>query len=330
MAILNFVQPEKVIMKRATDYEGTFEFRPLEPGFGITVGNSLRRILLSSLEGFAITSVKIEGVEHEFSSIKGVVEDVTEIILNCKRIRFKKQVEDSKHEVVKASFKEEEQITAGDLGKFISGFQVLNPDLVLCNKEKSIPFVLTFVIDKGRGYVPAEENKRFDVSIGTIAIDAIYTPIKNVKYTVENYRLEQKTDYEKLSLEIRTDGSIHPKDALTEASNILIQHLTLFSDDRISLESNESKKTEDYDEEALHMKQLLDSNLSDLGLSVRAQNCLRSAEIITLGQLVSKTENDLKKVRNFGTKTMNEINVLLEEKNLQLGMQLSKYKLDKE
>lgn len=330
MAILNFVQPEKVIMKTATACEGTFEFRPLEPGFGITVGNGLRRILLSSLEGFAITSVKIEGVDHEFSTIKGIVEDVTEIILNCKKVRFKRQIETSEGEVVSAFFKEQEQITAGDLGKFISGFQILNPELVICNKEKSTPFTITFIIEKGRGYVPAEENKKSDAPIGTIAIDAIYTPIKNVKYTVENYRLEQKTDYEKLSLEIKTDGSIHPKDALTEASNILIRHLALFTDERIALENNERKKTEDYDEEALHMRQLLNSNLADLGLSVRAQNCLKSSEIITLGQLVSKTENDLKKVRNFGIKTMNEINELLEVKNLQLGMDLSKYKLDKE
>ncbi|WP_103327530.1 DNA-directed RNA polymerase subunit alpha [Bacteroidetes bacterium endosymbiont of Geopemphigus sp.] len=330
MAILNFVQPEKVIMKRATACEGTFEFRPLEPGFGITVGNGLRRILLSSLEGFAISSVKIGGVDHEFSTIKGIVEDITEIILNCKKIRFKRQIENSEGEVVNASFKEQERITAGDLGKFISGFQILNPELVICNKEKLTPFTITFVIDRGRGYVPAEENKKSEAPMGTIAIDAIYTPIKNVKYTVENYRLEQKTDYEKLSLEIKTDGSIHPKDALTEASNILIQHLALFTDERIALESNEQKKTEDYDEEALHMRQLLNSNLADLGLSVRAQNCLKSSEIITLGQLVSKTENDLKKVRNFGIKTMNEINELLEVKSLQLGMELSKYKLDKE
>ena len=330
MAILNFVQPERVIMRKATDFEGTFEFRPLEPGFGITIGNGLRRILLSSLEGFAITSVKIEGVDHEFSTIKGVVEDTTDIILNCKKIRFKRKIEDSEEEVVFASFKDQEQITAGDLGKFISGFQVLNPDLVLCNKEKLTSFTINFIIEKGRGYVPAEENKKPESPIGTIAIDAIYTPIKNVKYTVENYRLEQKTDYENLSIEIRTDGSIHPRDALTEASKILIQHLNLFTDEHISLANNKQKKIEDYNEEVLHIRKLLNSNLADLGLSVRAQNCLKSSEITTLSQLVSKTEGDLRKVRNFGIKTMNEINELLEMKKLQLGMELSKYKLEKE
>ncbi|EZH72664.1 DNA-directed RNA polymerase subunit alpha [Aquimarina sp. EL_43] len=330
MAILNFQKPDKVIMIDSTEFDGKFEFRPLEPGYGLTVGNALRRVLLSSLEGFAITSLRIEGVDHEFSTISGVVEDVTEIILNLKQVRFKRQIEDIDNESVTISISGQEQLTAGDFQKFISGFQVLNPDLVICNMDKKVALNLEITIEKGRGYVPAEENKKANAPIGTIFTDSIYTPIKNVKYSIENYRVEQKTDYEKLVFEIVTDGSIHPKDALTEAAKILIHHFMLFSDERITLEADEIAQTETYDEESLHMRQLLKTKLIDMDLSVRALNCLKAAEVDTLGDLVSYNKNDLMKFRNFGKKSLTELEELVNVKGLNFGMDLSKYKLDKD
>ncbi|ANW96844.1 DNA-directed RNA polymerase subunit alpha [Wenyingzhuangia fucanilytica] len=330
MAILNFQKPDKVIMIESTDFEGKFEFRPLEPGFGLTVGNALRRVLLSSLEGFAITSLRIEGVEHEFSTVQGVVEDVTEIILNLKQVRFKQQIEDTDKETVSVSVSGQNQITAGDIQKFTSGFQVLNPDLVICNLDSSVAVSFDITIEKGRGFVPAEENKKVNVPLGTIFTDSIYTPIKNVKYAVENYRVEQKTDYEKLVFDVVTDGSINPKDALTEAAKILIHHFMLFSDERITLEADEIARTETYDEESLHMRQLLKTKLVDMDLSVRALNCLKAAEVETLGDLVSFNKNDLMKFRNFGKKSLTELDELVNVKNLHFGMDLSKYKLDKD
>lgn len=314
----------------SSEFEGKFEFRPLEPGYGLTVGNALRRVLLSSLEGFAITSLKIEGVEHEFSTIPGVVEDVTEIILNLKQIRLKRQIEEVENEKVTISFGGQEQLKASDFQKFISGFQVLNPELVICNLEKEVQLNMEVTIEKGRGYVPAEENKNPNAALGVIAIDSIFTPIKNVKYSIENYRVEQKTDYEKLLFEVITDGSIHPKDALTEAAKTLIHHFLLFSDERITLESDEIAQTETYDEESLHMRQLLKTKLTDMDLSVRALNCLKAAEVDTLGDLVSYNKNDLMKFRNFGKKSLTELEELVVLKGLQFGMDLSKYKLDKE
>jgi len=330
MAILNFQKPDKVIMIDSSDFEGKFEFRPLEPGYGLTVGNALRRVLLSSLEGFAITSVRIESVDHEFSTIPGVVEDVTEIILNLKQINFKRQIDEIDNESVSISISGQEQITAGDFQKFISGFQVLNKDLVICNLDPKISINMEITIEKGRGYVPAEENKKASAPIGTIFTDSIYTPIKNVKYSIENFRVEQKTDYEKLVFEIITDGSIHPKDALTEAAKILIHHFMLFSDERITLEADEIAQTETYDEESLHMRQLLKTKLVDMDLSVRALNCLKAAEVDTLGDLVSFNKNDLMKFRNFGKKSLTELEELVLVKGLNFGMDLSKYKLDKD
>jgi len=330
MAIFNFQKPDKVIMIDSTDFEGKFEFRPLEPGYGLTVGNALRRVLLSALEGFAITSVRIEGVEHEFSTISGVVEDVTEIILNLKQVRFKRQIEDIDNESVSISLSGKDQITAGDFQKFISGFQVLNPDLVICNLDSKTTINMELSIEKGRGYVPAEENKKPNAPIGTIFTDSIYTPVKNVKYSIENFRVEQKTDYEKLVFEIKTDGSINPKDALTEAAKTLIHHFMLFSDERITLEADEIAQTESYDEESLHMRQLLKTKLVDMDLSVRALNCLKAAEVDTLGDLVSFNKNDLMKFRNFGKKSLTELDELVAVKNLTFGMDLAKYKLDKE
>ncbi len=330
MAILNFQKPDKVIMIESTDFHGRFEFRPLEPGYGLTVGNALRRVLLSSLEGYAITSLRIEGVEHEFSTIKGVVEDVTEIILNLKQIRFKKQIEDTNNETVSISVKGQEQLTAGDFQKFISGFQVLNPDLVVCKMEKSVKLDFEITIEKGRGFVLADDNKKSGVALGTIFTDSIFTPIKNVKYAIENFRVEQKTDYEKLIFDIETDGSINPKDALTEAAKILIHHFMLFSDERITLEADEIAETETYDEESLHMRQLLKTRLIDMDLSVRALNCLKAAEVDTLGDLVSFNKNDLMKFRNFGKKSLTELDELVNIKGLQFGMDLSKYKLDRD
>jgi DNA-directed RNA polymerase subunit alpha len=330
MAIFNFQKPDKVIMVDSTDFEGKFEFRPLEPGYGLTVGNALRRVLLSALEGYAITSVRIEGVDHEFSTIPGVVEDVTEIILNLKQVRFKRQIEDVDNEAITISISGKDQITAGDFQKFISGFQVLNPELVICNLDSKVNINMELTIEKGRGYVPAEENKKANAPIGTIATDSIYTPVINVKYTIENFRVEQKTDYEKLVFEIKTDGSITPKDALTEAAKVLIHHFMLFSDERITLEADEIAQTESYDEESLHMRQLLKTKLVDMDLSVRALNCLKAAEVETLGDLVSFNKNDLMKFRNFGKKSLTELDELVAVKNLTFGMDLSKYKLDKD
>ena len=330
MAILNFQKPDKVIMIESTDFSGRFEFRPLEQGFGLTVGNALRRVLLSSLEGFAITSLRIDGVEHEFSTIKGIVEDVTEIILNLKQVRFKKQIEESDRETVSVSISGQDQLTAGDLQKYISGFQVLNPDLVICHMDKSVKLNMELSIEKGRGFVPAEENKKSSAPIGTIFTDSIFTPIKNVKYAIENFRVEQKTDYEKLIFDIETDGSINPKDALTEAAKILIHHFMLFSDERITLEADEIAQTETYDEESLHMRQLLKTRLIDMDLSVRALNCLKAAEVDTLGDLVSFNKSDLMKFRNFGKKSLTELEELVNVKGLNFGMDLVKYKLDRD
>ena len=329
MAILAFQKPDKVIMLDSSETVGKFEFRPLEPGYGITIGNALRRILLASLEGFAITSVKIEGIDHEFSTIKGIVEDVTEIVLNLKQVRFKQQIEDTDNEKVTVSVSGQEEFKAGDLGKFISGFQILNPELVICNMEKSVKLNMEISIDKGRGYVPAEDNKPLNGNLGLIPIDSIYTPIKNVKYSVENYRVEQKTDYEKLIFEISTDGSIQPKDALTEAAKILIHHFMLFSDERITLDVEEKSVTEEFDESSLHMRQLLMTKLADLDLSVRALNCLKAAVIDTLGDLVSFDKNDLLKFRNFGKKSLSELEDLVDAKGLSFGMDISKYKIER-
>jgi len=330
MAVFSFQKPDKVIMINSTDFEGKFEFRPLEPGYGLTVGNALRRVLLSSLEGFAITSVRIEGVDHEFSTIPGVVEDVTEMILNLKQVRFKRQIDEIDNETVTISVSGNDKLTAGDFQKFISGFQVLNPDHVICNLERSVQLNMELTIEKGRGYVPAEENKKANPELGTIAIDSIYTPVKNVKFSIENFRVEQKTDYEKLVFEILTDGSIHPKDALTEAAKTLIHHFLLFSDERITLEADEIAQSETYDEESLHMRQLLKTKLIDMDLSVRALNCLKAAEVDTLGDLVSYNKNDLMKFRNFGKKSLTELDELVAVKGLTFGMNLAKYKLDKD
>jgi DNA-directed RNA polymerase subunit alpha len=330
MAILAFQKPEKVIMVEADEYKGIFEFRPLEPGFGITIGNSLRRILLSSLEGYAITSVKIEGVEHEFSSVKGVVQDVTDIILNLKQIRFKKLLESETSEKVRIVVGGQTAFTAGDINKYMSVFQVLNPDLVICNMENTVKLIMEITIDKGRGYVPAEENKILNAPIGTIAIDSIHTPIVNVKYVIENFRVEQKTDYEKLVLEISTDGSVAPKDALKEAAKILIQHFMLFSDEKITIDIEEKAVTEEFDENTLHIRQLLKTKLVDLDLSVRALNCLKAADVETLGELVAFNKNDLLKFRNFGKKSLTELEDLVRAKNLEFGINVAKYKLDKD
>ena len=331
MAILNFQKPDKVIMIDSTESHGKFEFRPLEPGYGLTIGNALRRVLLSSLEGYAFTSVKIEGVDHEFSTIEGVVEDVTEIILNIKQIRLKRQIDDFDEEKINIVIGNQKELKASDFQKFISGFQILNPELHICSLEKKSKLNIELTIEKGRGYVPAEENKKSgDSNVGVIAIDSIYTPVKNVKYEIEDYRVEQKTDYEKLIFEIETDGSIHPKDALTEAAKTLIHHFMLFSDELITLESDEIAQSEAYDEESLHMRQLLKTKLIDMDLSVRALNCLKAAEVDTLGDLVSFNKNDLMKFRNFGRKSLTELEELVILKGLSFGMDLSKYKLDKE
>lgn len=328
MAILQFIKPDKVILLNSTDKKGQFEFRPLEPGFGLTIGNALRRVLLSSLEGYAITSIKIEGVEHEFSTIPGVVEDVTEIILNLKQLRLKANTENAPAEQVSVKVSNQTQVTAGDFSKAVKGFEILNPDLVICNMTKEVSFEIKFNIDKGRGYVPSEQNKLNNAPIGTIAIDSIFTPIKKVQYNVENYRVEQKTDYEKLVLDIETDGSITPQNALTEASKILIHHFMLFSDERITLETEAVKASTQYDEETLHTRQLLKSKLVDMDLSVRAINCLKAAEVETLGELVSFSKSDLMKFRNFGKKSLTELEELVHSKGLNFGFDVSKYKLD--
>lgn len=330
MAILAFQKPDKVIMLESDGFKSKFEFRPLEPGYGITVGNALRRILLSSLEGFAITSIKIEGVEHEFSTLKGVVEDVTEIILNLKQIRFKRQIDTVTSEKITVKIAGQDVFTAGDINKYMSSFQVLNPEVLICHMDPSVRLTMELTIDKGRGYVPAEENKTLNAVFGTIFIDSIFTPIKNVKFSVEDYRVEQKTDYEKLVLEVATDGSVNPKDALKEAAKILIHHFMLFSDEKITLDAEEKASSEEFDETSLHMRQLLKTKLVDMDLSVRALNCLKAADVETLADLVQFNKNDLLKFRNFGKKSLAELEELVKSKNLHFGMNLAKYKLDKE
>ncbi len=330
MAILAFQKPDKVLMNEADEFHGIFEFRPLEPGFGITIGNALRRILLSSLEGFAITSVKVDGVFHEFSTVKGVVEDITEIVLNLKKIRFKRQIQSENSEKVNIIIGDQEVFNAGEINKFLSVFQVLNPEEVICHLDPSVKLSMELTISKGRGYVAAEENVDEDALVGEIAIDSIHTPIKNVKYHVENFRVEQKTDYEKLVFDIITDGSIHPKEALKEAAKILIHHFMLFSDERITLETEEKSVNEEFDENTLHVRQLLKSKLVDLDLSVRALNCLKAADVETLGELVAYNRNDLLKFRNFGKKSLTELDQLVEKKGLEFGMNTAKFKLDKE
>jgi DNA-directed RNA polymerase subunit alpha len=330
MAILSFQKPDKVIMLEANERFGKFEFRPLEPGYGITVGNALRRILLSSLEGFAITTVKIEGIDHEFSTITGVIEDVTEIILNLKQIRFKQIVEDVDHEKIMVKIGGQEVFKAGALNSVLSSFEVLNPDQIILRMEPDVKLQMEISVSKGRGYVPAEENQPVDSEFGLIAIDSIFTPVRNVKYSVENFRVEQKTDYEKLLIEIETDGSIHPKEALKEAAKILIYHFMLFSDEKITIDSEDKLGNEEFDEEILHMRQLLKTKLVDLDLSVRALNCLKAAEVETLGDLVKFNKNDLLKFRNFGKKSLTELDELLESMSLSFGMDVSKYKLDKD
>jgi len=330
MAILDFQRPDKVVMLEADNKIGKFEFRPLEPGYGITIGNALRRILLSSLEGFAITSVKIEGVLHEFSTITGVVEDVTEIILNIKQIRLKQCNEEINNELITVKFSGSDTFKAASLNKALTAFEVLNPDLVLCHVEPKTKLEMKFTIEKGRGYVTAEENRPEKAEIGLIAVDSIFTPIINVKYAIEPYRVEQKTDYEKLVFEIESDGSIHPKEALKEAAKILIQHFMLFSDEKIMIEVEEKPVTEEFDEELLRMRQLLKTKLADMDLSVRALNCLKTAEVETLGELVKYTKNDLLKFRNFGKKSLTELDELLEKHRLNFGMDIVKYQLDKE
>ncbi|MBQ6766807.1 MAG: DNA-directed RNA polymerase subunit alpha [Paludibacteraceae bacterium] len=330
MAILPFQKPEQVIMLEADAFHGKFEFRPLEPGFGITIGNALRRILLSSLEGFAITSIKINGVQHEFATIPGVMEDVTNIILNLKKVRLKQIVEGVENEKVILDVADTTVFKAGDISKKLSSFEVLNPDLVICTMDKSASFHIELTINKGRGWVSADENREMFNEVGVIPIDSIYTPIVNVKYVVDNFRVEQKTDYEKLTIEIDTDGSIHPKEALKEAAKILIHHFMLFSDEKITIDLAESDGTEEFDEEALHMRQLLKTKLVDLDLSVRALNCLKAADVETLAELVSYNRNDLLKFRNFGKKSLVELDEKLESLNLSFGMDISKYKIDKE
>lgn len=330
MAILAFQKPDKVLMLEADSFYGKFEFKPLEPGYGITVGNALRRILLSSLEGYAISSIRIDGVQHEFDTIPGVKEDVTNIILNLKKVDLKQIVEDTEFEKATISVSGQEVFKAGDIGKVLSGFEVLNPDLVICHLDPNASFQLELTINKGRGWVPAEENVNPNDDINVLAIDSIYTPIKNVKYAIENFRVDQKTDYEKLIIEITTNGSIHPKDALKEAAKILIYHFMLFSDEKITLETTENDGNEEFDEEVLHMRQLLKSKLVDMDLSVRALNCLKSAEVETLGELVVFNKTDLLKFRNFGKKSLTELDELLANLNLSFGMDISKYKLDKD
>lgn len=330
MAILDFQQPDKVIMLEADDFFGKFEFRPLEPGYGQTIGNALRRILLSSLEGFAITSIRIDGVDHEFSTIPGVVEDVTDIVLNLKQIRFKKQIEDTHSEKITVTVKGQDTFKAGDINKFATSFQVLNPELVICNLDPKSQVKIELTVEKGRGYVPSEDH-RTSVNIpGVMHIDSIFTPIRNVRYYVENFRVEQKTDYEKLLFEIKTDGSIHPKEALKEAAKILIHHFMLFSDERITLDLPSKSSEEEFDEASLHMRQLLKSKLVEMDLSVRALNCLKSADVETLGELVQFQKSDLLKFRNFGKKSLTELEELVENKGLSFGMNISKYKLDRD
>ena len=330
MCILAFQKPDKVIMHKDTEFFGQFEFRPLEKGYGVTIGNSLRRILLSSLEGYAITSVKITGVEHEFSTVKGVIEDVTEIVMNLKQVRFKRLVDGIDNEKIYINIKGQEQFQAGEIGKHTNSFRVLNPELVICNMEPFVHLEVELTVDKGRGYVPAEENKSKDANIGVIAIDSVFTPIKNVKYSVEDYRVEQRTDYEKLLIEIQTDGSIHPEEALKEAAKILIQHFMLFSDELITLDTQVKEPTQEVDENYLHVRKILKTPLSDLDLSVRAYNCLKAADIKSLAELVSYDIADLLKFRNFGKKSLSELEELVRDKGLTFGIDISKYKLDQD
>ena len=330
MAILAFQKPEKEIMLESTSSFGRFEFRPLEPGFGMTVGNALRRILLSSLEGYAITTVKVSGVDHEFAAIPGVMEGMLEIILNLKQVRFIKTVENVDSEKVTVNVAGQTELTAGYISNFLTNFKVLNPELVICRLDPDVKVQMELTINKGRGYVPADENRPADAEFGLLPIDSIHTPIKNVKYSVENYRVEQKTDYEKLNIEVTTDGSIHPKDALKEAAKILIHHFMLFSDEKITLNMEENSATEEFDEDVLHMRQLLKTKLSDQDLSVRALNCLKAAEVETVGDLVRFNRNDLLKFRNFGKKSLSELDDLLATLNLHFGMDVSIYKLDKD
>ena len=327
MSILDFQKPDEVIMINEEVNQGNFEFRPLEPGYGLTVGNALRRVLLSSLEGYAITSVRITGADHEFTTIQGIVQDVTEIILNLKQVRFKQQIDTVEEETAKLKVSKSNSVTAANIASSLSNFQVLNPDQLICNLDKKVTFEMEFTINKGRGYVPAEENEIEDAPIGTIAIDSIFTPILNVNYNIEDYRVGQKTDFEKLNFNITTDGSIEPKQALTEASKILIQHFMLFSDEKISLEED---IIEDFDEDTLHMRQLLKTELTEFGLSVRALNCLKTAEVFTLGELVSFKKSDMLKFRNFGKKSLSELEELIEEKGLTFGFDIAKYNLDNE
>ena len=330
MAILAFQKPDKVVMLEADEQYGKFEFRPLEPGFGVTIGNALRRILLSSLEGYAINTIRIAGVEHEFSSVPGVKEDVTNIILNLKQVRFKQVVEEFENEKVCITVENSTECKAGDIGKYLTGFEVLNPDLVICHLDSKASMQIDLTINKGRGYVPADENRQFCTDVNVLPIDSIYTPIRNVKYSVEPTRVEQKTDYDKLTLEVTTDGSIHPKDALKEAAKILIYHFMLFSDEKITLENPNADGNQEFDEEVLHMRQLLKTKLTDMNLSVRALNCLKAADVETLGDLVQYNKTDLLKFRNFGKKSLSELDDLLESLNLSFGTDISKYKLDKE
>ena len=325
MPILDFQKPDEVVMINEAANQGNFEFRPLEPGYGLTVGNALRRVLLSSLEGFAITSIKITGVEHEFTTVEGVVQDVTEIILNLKQVRFKQQIDSVESETATLSVSKSGTVTAADVASSLSNFQVLNPEQLICELDKKVKFEMEFTISKGRGYVPAEENVNEEASVGTIAIDSIFTPIKNVNYNVENYRVGQKTDFEKLNFNITTDGSIDPKQALTEASKILIQHFMLFSDEKINLEE---ETIEEFDEDTLHMRQLLKTELTEFGLSVRALNCLKTAEVFTLGELVSFKKSDMLKFRNFGKKSLSELEDLIEDKGLTFGFDTLRYNLN--
>ena len=332
MALLAFQQPNKILLQKADDFEGSFEFKPLEPGFGVTIGNALRRVLLSSLEGYSISAIKISGVDHEFSTIKGVLEDVTEIILNLKQVRLKKLIDDDSVEKEKVTIvlNKKEEFVAGDIEKFSTSFQVTNPDLVICNMDRNVELDIELTITKGRGYVPAEENVDEEADLGTIAIDAIYTPIKNVRYHVENTRVEQKTDYEKLVIDISTDGTIHPEEAMKEASRILIQHLMLITDENITFDEHDGHEINAVDEKVLHMRKMLKTPLEDLELSVRAYNCLKAAKIDTLEELVTYEESQLLKFRNFGKKSLTEIKQLLNEKGLDFGMDVDKYQLDQD
>ena len=330
MAILAFQRPDKVVMVESTDKHGVFEFRPLEPGYGMTIGNALRRVLLSSLEGYAITSIRIEGVEHEMAPIPGVIEDLTDIVLKFKQVRFKQQIPGETFEKVTVVIGGQEEFVAGDINKFLSVFQVLNPELLVCHMDPSVRLTIDITINKGRGYVNADENKVLNAPLNTIAIDSIHTPIRNVSFKVENFRVEQKTDYEKLILDIETDGSINPKDAMTEAAKILIYHFMLFSDERITLMDEQKTVSDDFDENSLHTRQLLKTKLVDMDLSVRALNCLKAAEVETIGELVALNKADLLKFRNFGKKSLTELEELVRSKGLEFGMNISKYKLDKE